>query len=226
MKSKQGEQIICRSCGVLKDKENFYKRTKTRHNTICIECSKKYQKEIYKNDKKKFYHWNKNNRIYLATEIDKLKNNPCKDCGEIYEPFCMDFDHIGLKTDSISLMIHNTWSLEKIKKEIEKTELVCVLCHKTRTHNRLEYSNNKIIKRNREFVLEYKQKSCAICGNNFEPWQMEFDHINDDKFESISKMITSRYSIEKIRKELEKCQVICALCHRRKTFSNGNYKNY
>lgn len=62
------------------------------------------------------------------------------DCGKIYPPWVMDFDHReGMeKIGSISsLAIHNTSSFLNIKKEIEKCDLVCSNCHRDRTHTRL-----------------------------------------------------------------------------------------
>lgn len=72
-------------------------------------------------------------------EIQKYKaENPCVDCGGKYHPECMDFDHIGdgNKFEVISRMISGGYSEEKVKKEIEKCELVCSNCHRLRTFNR------------------------------------------------------------------------------------------
>lgn len=69
--------------------------------------------------------------------------------------------------------------------------------------------------RAREYVKNFKQgKSCVDCGES--RWQcLEFDHRNpNDKFKGISIMIKSRYSPEAIQKELDKCDIVCANCHR------------
>jgi len=196
-----GDNILCTICNTIKLETDFPTRSNTINgrSRICIECEKIRSKNRYESEKEKFYIWNKNNRLYLSQEIKKIKAAPCKDCGIIYEPFCMEFDHIREKSFSISKMVHDTWSLEHILEEIEKTELVCVLCHRTRTHNRMVYSTDKTIERNRAFILEYKSQPCTICGNNFAPWQMEFDHIRGIKKAPISRMVASRYSIAAIQ---------------------------
>lgn len=57
---------------------------------------------------------------------------PCADCGRIYPPYVMDFDHVrGVKAANISQMKS---SLEDIAAEIAKCDLVCANCHRERTH--------------------------------------------------------------------------------------------
>ena len=63
--------------------------------------------------------------------------------------------------------------------------------------------------------LESQGGKCVACGSVD---NLEIDHINkEDKSFSISKL----WSIakEKRESELEKCQVLCSTCHRKKTAS-------
>lgn len=83
----------------------------------------------------------KNWKDRLREEIDALKSQPCKDCGNKFPPCCMDFDHLdgATKVNNISTMITTrVASREKIYEEIDKCELVCSNCHRIRTHNRLK----------------------------------------------------------------------------------------
>lgn len=74
----------------------------------------------------------------------------------------------------------------------------------------------------REFVQEYKSKGkCADCGlmGKNTPYVLDFDHRNgkaDKKF-MIGEWIKSTLSIEKIRLEMNKCDLVCANCHRIRT---------
>lgn len=68
----------------------------------------------------------------------------------------------------------------------------------------------------RDFLNWLKSAPCSRCGNFFPPVAMDFDHVEGKKF-AISK-ITNLPSIEKIQEELLKCQLLCANCHRIKTF--------
>jgi hypothetical protein len=219
-------EIVCLRCETKKPVDEFpYK------GVICLQCQSDDHKVRYKADPGKYKERNKRNRIRIAQLVDDFKKHPCVDCGRQYEPFCMDFDHIGSKTMAIALMVHNTWGIKRILEEMTRTELVCVLCHKTRTHARYEASRrpecrNAVIERNRQLVDAYKAQPCIVCGCQREVWQMEFDHLADKEHGWISRLVASRYSIKVILEEIAKCQVVCALCHRRKTFAEGGYKNY
>lgn len=184
----------------------------------CKSCQKEYQVWHYSQNKEKIYQNNLSRRQALAIEVDKLKDLPCKDCGKKYEPFCMDFDHLSDKTMAVSKMIHETFSLKRILEEIAKCELVCVLCHKNRTYQRLQEKEKKELypcyDRNRAIIVLAKSRPCTICGIQYNPWQMEFDHLRDKNM-SVGLMLG--VAERRVRDEIDKCQVLCALCHRRKT---------
>lgn len=71
----------------------------------------------------------------------------------------------------------------------------------------------------RKKLLEYlSNKKCIDCGEN-DPIVLDFDHINPAiKFKSISKMLSGHYSWKSICAEIEKCEIRCSNCHRRKTY--------
>jgi predicted HNH restriction endonuclease len=52
------------------------------------------------------------------------------------------------------------------------------------------------------------------CGES-RPWCLDFHHINPkDKEENLSRMTSHQRKKEDINKEIEKCVVLCANCHR------------
>lgn len=62
-----------------------------------------------------------------------------------------------------------------------------------------------------------KDNPCKSCGED-DYVVLDFDHIDrEDKSYGISEMVRLGFSWENILKELGKCQVLCANCHRRKT---------
>jgi hypothetical protein len=67
--------------------------------------------------------------------IDELRSQPCTDCGQSFDPVCMDFDQLRDKDFNISQMVRS-YSWDKIKAELAKCELVCSNCHRLRTKNR------------------------------------------------------------------------------------------
>lgn len=75
------------------------------------------------------------------------------------------------------------------------------------------------------YILDIKNKTpCADCGIIYydEPWLTEFDHLKDKRM-SITKMITYG-SLEKLKEEINKCELVCVVCHRRRTAKRGNWK--
>lgn len=63
---------------------------------------------------------------------------PCADCGQTFDPVCMDFDHVrGDKNDNVGSMVARGVALDRIQAEIEKCDLVCSNCHRVRTSDRL-----------------------------------------------------------------------------------------
>lgn len=74
--------------------------------------------------------------------------------------------------------------------------------------------------RNRIFLVEYfKTHPCVDCGNT-DIRVLEFDHIGIKK-DQISNIIDR--SLERIKKEIQQCEVRCANCHRIKTMERGNH---
>ncbi len=76
----------------------------------------------------------------------------------------------------------------------------------------------------REFLLGYlSNKKCIDCGEG-DPVVLDFDHRKQsNKFKNISRMLSGHYSWESILKEIEKCDIRCANCHRRKTYIQLGY---
>src|SRR5687767_939420 len=66
------------------------------------------------------------------------------------------------------------------------------------------------------YLLEYfVLHPCIDCGET-DPVVLEFDHLGEKRF-NISKGLQNR-SWESVLAEIEKCEVVCANCHRRRTY--------
>lgn len=73
----------------------------------------------------------------LYDRVDELKSKPCTDCGQTFDPICMDFDHTGTdKLYNIGKLVFKGRPWEMIETEIAKCELVCSNCHRLRTKRR------------------------------------------------------------------------------------------
>lgn len=69
-----------------------------------------------------------------------------------------------------------------------------------------------------------KELKCEICGESH-PATLDFHHKNakDKKF-GINTKVHSGYSIDLIKQELSKCQVLCANCHRKLHYKTAIFK--
>ena len=66
-------------------------------------------------------------------------------------------------------------------------------------------------------LAEMKQASgCVDCGikNHI---VLDFDHLRDKKY-NVSRMIHDGFSWKAILKEIKKCEIVCANCHRIRTY--------
>ena len=79
------------------------------------------------------------------------------------------------------------------------------------------------IKRAQAYVYAIlHEASCADCGEE-DMVVFEFDHVRGDKVESVARMISQGAGVGKIQREIEKCEVVCANCHRRRTARRGGW---
>lgn len=129
----------CYKCQTEKPLSEF-SINKTRKDELsdhCRSCHKVMRRKHYENNKEKILEQVEKKKKEYKEWYDSLKNKPCKDCGNSYPPYVMDFDHLRDKDFSLSTTLRYSWGKKRILKEIEKCELVCSNCHRIRTHNRL-----------------------------------------------------------------------------------------
>jgi len=90
------------------------------------------------------------------------------------------------------------------------------MIEKRKYADRKEYLIKAVAKRRRKIKLmaiEYKGGKCRICGYNKCPGALDLHHINGQKLFGIGEKGYTR-SWKKIKKELDKCILVCANCHR------------
>jgi hypothetical protein len=67
----------------------------------------------------------------------------------------------------------------------------------------------------KRLAVEYKGDKCSRCGEVLPDVCYDFHHIDRaTKYKEVSCMITELYSWDDIIKELDKCILVCANCHR------------
>lgn len=99
----------------------------------------------------------------------------------------------------------------------------CKLCAKDYYHNNKEtardYARSNRAKLAEELKIVKENKPCADCGVIYPHYAMDFDHVAGEKSFNMS---TSR-SVSRTRfyAELEKCEIVCANCHRGRTYKRN-----
>ena len=68
----------------------------------------------------------------------------------------------------------------------------------------------------KKWFKNYKTNlKCSICEDSH-PAIIDFHHKKGEKKENlVSFMVSNGFSIQKIKEEIKKCQVLCANCHRK-----------
>ncbi len=78
-----------------------------------------------------------------------------------------------------------------------------------------------ILSRNRDFIWSVLTSNvCVDCGNN-NPLVLEFDHLRDKTADVCSQM--RDWSVEKLQAEIDKCEIVCANCHRIRTSNRAGW---
>jgi len=72
-------------------------------------------------------------------------------------------------------------------------------------------------------IREIKSSTpCVDCGNRYHFSQMDFDHLDeDDKSFALSRSMD--HSWRAIEQEMAKCDLLCANCHRLRTFKRTHH---
>lgn len=145
----------------------------------------------------------------------------------------MDFDHRDPATKSFNLMTGRAMlmSTAKVLAEVAKCDVVCANCHRLRTQalwvGRPRKGDYKAPSAARKAALwkvqanllaELRGVPCADCGGMFPKAAMDFDHRDPStKRYTVSRMLL-RATTEDILLEAAQCDVVCANCHRMRTY--------
>lgn len=79
-------------------------------------------------------------------------------------------------------------------------------------------ANERARNRMRKIVREEKDVPCADCGEKYPHYVMDFDHRDPkEKVETVGRLMTWANEA-RLREEIAKCEVVCANCHRERSF--------
>jgi hypothetical protein len=70
----------------------------------------------------------------------------------------------------------------------------------------------------RKIVGSIKQSNpCGDCGNYFHFSAMDFDHVGK-KLHTVSRLVNDSRNLSRVLKEISRCELVCANCHRVRTW--------
>ncbi len=149
----------------------------------------------------------------------KLCGSKCKLCGESRH-WVLDFHHNGEKTNTISFLRKNRWSI--LKNEIKNCILLCANCH---AEKHTTGGRNGIIKS--AFINEHDLTKCENCGYDKCIGALDFHHKKDKTF-GINQALSRKISVtpQELLTEVDKCAILCRNCHRGEHFDFKKYKKY
>jgi hypothetical protein len=81
---------------------------------------------------------NKEYRARMKAAQHALKSFPCADCGGVFDPVCMDFDH--RPGEAKIKCVAKIQNIEAMKAEAAKCDLVCANCHRIRTYRKRDHA--------------------------------------------------------------------------------------
>lgn len=76
--------------------------------------------------------------------------------------------------------------------------------------------NKRKVQRMKVFIPQSKEVPCADCGKSYPYYVMDFDH-RENKEAQVGKLVHFG-SWKRLLREMEKCDVVCANCHRIRTW--------
>ena len=166
-----------------------------------------------------------------------LRRRPCQDCGGTFSPWVMDFDHRDPRAKSFSLAAGKVLlkARAELLEEIAKCDIVCANCHAVRTYEWVKANKatlgwftvgvsaridekREYSKAHTELLAKLRDVPCLDCRRRFPFYVMQFDHRDGtEKRYTVSQMI-SRAGTKTILAEVAKCDIVCANCHRDRTY--------
>lgn len=77
----------------------------------------------------------------------------------------------------------------------------------------------------RSRVNSWKEaQGCSWCGFKGKHYQLDLDHIDPStKYGQNHRAYEPNWKWKRVQEELDKCQILCANCHREKTFANSDH---
>ena len=171
-----------------------------------------------------------------------LRRVPCMDCGGVFPPHAMDFDHRDRSQKRFNVAGRSLLRKRQVVlQEVAKCDIVCANCHRVRTYAAFEEGTLRPPVRDRlpdtpererartkfrdlwraqsELLRAFRATPCMDCSKTFPWYVIEFDHRDpEQKIGGVTRM-AGRVTLARLLDEVAKCDIVCANCHRLRTYA-------
>jgi len=93
--------------------------------------------------------------------------------------------------------------------------------HKNKKKEKIA-AKQRIIDNRKKLIKFFEGKKCVDCGED-NLICLEFDHIKGKKRADVARLLGGGWSFKSILKEIEKCEIVCANCHMKRTAKTFNW---
>ncbi len=147
-----------------------------------------------------------------------------------------------ISKDGKPVKFNSIRNIETLESEFLKVQILCINCHRMKLDadeknsgndqkpksKRALKSRKALMKRKKIVNIEkLKREKCNICDMKVTETtfpMFDFDHIDPlSKLDYISHMVVTRKPIRLLKAEILKCNLLCARCHRIKSYDSGEY---
>lgn len=190
--------ITCSKCDETKSESAFDLRADTgERRRTCRSCRREYQRQrLSRADRTT----TRSRRLVGSSELYR-----CTTCGQMRPE--AEFNRRARGSLFLQSWCRDCFSKYKIDRYLK---------NRTREIARAHRNSERARSVRRHFLRDYlATHPCVNCGER-DPAVLEFDHLRD-KLMDVTRMAHAGWSFDAIQKEIAKCEVRCANCHRRKT---------
>jgi hypothetical protein len=126
---------LCRQAPSVAD---FHASSRHGQQAWCKPCRQAYAAAHYQANKERRQEQNKRRQAeFMAWYISLKADRPCADCGQVFHPAAMQWDHLpGFEKKANLSLLARRGGRQRVLDEIAKCELVCANCHAVRSHLR------------------------------------------------------------------------------------------
>ena len=161
----------------------------------------------------------------------------CEACGGEFELYQMDGHHRDRSKKEMNSAVMRLYSFLKhpeMLAEMDSLQWLCCDCHivlhaggedvpYAQTH---KDRSGKYIDKAMLAILERKGHNCLDCGRSLGRRTAVFHHRDPSQKIACISQIAGRFSLDFVLAEVDKCDILCNLCHRTRHHNNKGLRGY